>query len=327
MKKIAWAVAGAAVGGALGWMALRGAMPADVMKAVTSFDWRILVLAVYAMLFASFLDAVRWKLLLAEQPVSTARLFFVRNAGIGLNNVSPVRIVAEPAQAALLRFGNGIGTHRVVASLAICRLFDLLITVNLVGLGLIVLPQLAGLRPVVLPVWGVTSAAILVLFVLARRLSWLPSGGRFSTIFSLLRSISGITLKGKVMLACLVLSGVSWMLVGVAAWLVGGGAGIDLPFWTMGVVIVAVTLFSGIVPSPPGAVGVYEFGVVSTLGLFSVDPAVAVSFGVVIHAILFAPPTIIGALVLARERRTIGNVFQATRGAIRGRTRAAVAGT
>ena len=28
-------------------MALRGAMPADVMKAVTSFDWRILVLAVY----------------------------------------------------------------------------------------------------------------------------------------------------------------------------------------------------------------------------------------------------------------------------------------
>ena len=324
---MAWAAAGAAAGGALGWMALRGTMPADVMEAVTSFDWRVLVLALCAMLFGSFLDAVRWKLLLPERQVSTTRLFFVRNAGIGLNNISPVRIVAEPAQTALLRFGNGIGIEKVVASLAIYRLFDLLIVANLVGLGLIVLPQLAGLRPVVLPVWGITSAAILALFVLGRRLSWLPSGGRFSISFSLLRSMSAVTLKCRVMLACLVLSGASWMSVGVAAWLVAGAAGIDLPFWTMAVVIVTVTLFSGVVPSPPGAVGVYEFGVVSTLGLFSVDPAVAISFGVVIHAILFVPPTIISALVLVKERRTMSNALEAAKGAIQGRTRAAAAGT
>ena len=324
---MAWTVGGAAAGGALGWVALRGTMPADVMEAVTSFDWQILVLAVYAMLFASFLDAVRWKLLLPERQVSTTRLFFVRNAGIGLNNISPVRIVAEPAQTALLRFGNGIGTERVVASLAIYRLFDLLITVNLVGAGLMVLPQLAGLRPVVLPVWAVTSVAILALIVLGRRLSWLPSGGRFSIVFSLVRSMSAVTLKCRVMLACLILSGVSWMLVGVAAWLVAGAAGIDLPFWTMSIVIVAVTIFSGVVPSPPGAVGVYEFGIVSTLGLFSIDPAVAVSFGVVIHAILFVPPTIISALVLAKERRAMSNAVGAAKLAIQERTRPAVAGT
>ena len=40
----------------------------------------------------------------------------------------------------------------------------------------------------------------------------------------------------------------------------------------MSIVIVSVILFSGAVPAPPGAAGVYEFGAMSTLGFFAVDP-------------------------------------------------------
>lgn len=125
------------------------------------------------------------------------------------------------------------------------------------------------------------------------------------------RTLGSVAVRRRVVLACVILTAMAWLSIGSAAWLVASAAGIDLPFWLMSVVIVAVTLFSGVVPSPPGAIGVYEFGAVSTLGLFAVDPSAALTFAVVIHAVLFLPPVIIGISVLARERETLRRVVAA----------------
>jgi hypothetical protein len=46
----------------------------------------------------------------------------------------------------MLRYGDGIRLERIVSSLLLVRLFDFLVTVSLVGVGLILLPQLAGFR-------------------------------------------------------------------------------------------------------------------------------------------------------------------------------------
>ena len=226
----------------------------------------------------------------------------------------------------MLRYGDGVSTEKVVSSLVISRLFDLLVTVNLVGAGLIVLPQLAGLRPMVLPLWAMTSTALIAVVLLGRWMPPLASTGRLGAVVIWLRSTSALTSNGRLMLGCLLLTSLSWMSIGTAAWLVAGAADIDLPFWLMSMVIVAVTLFSGVVPAPPGAVGVYEFAVISTLGLFSVDPTAAVTFALVIHGLLFLPPTVISILVLTRERQTLGTVLAAAAHAILWRPRRVTTG-
>ena len=45
-----------------------------------------------------------------------------------------------------------------------------------------------------------------------------------------------------------------------------------------------------------------EFGAVSTLGLFAVDPSIALTFALVMHGVLFVPPLLIAMPVLAGER-------------------------
>ncbi len=300
---------GLAVGGVLGWVALRTITWSDVLQAAGTLDWRVLFLALGTVFFAGLMEALRWKLLLHKEPVSTVRLFLVKHAGQGLNNFSPVRLVAEAAQTAMLRYGNGISTPKVVCSLLMARLFDLLVTVNLMGAGLVVLPQLAGFRPFVLPLWAMTSAALIALVVLGGRMHRMPGVRRFGALEAMLRTIGSVGARPRVMLACILLTAASWMSIGAAAWLVAGAAGIELPFWLMAIVIVAVTLFSATTPAPPGAVGVYEFAVISTLTLFAVEPSVALTFALVVHGILFLPAMLIGIPVLALERKTLKGIL------------------
>ncbi|MBI2935809.1 MAG: flippase-like domain-containing protein, partial [Chloroflexi bacterium] len=183
--------------------------------------------------------------------------------------------------------------------------------------GLIVLPQLAGLRPVVFPLWGMTLAALVGFLVLGRKVHATPMTGRLSAVGDVLRSISTVSNSRRVTMGCLCLTATSWMSIGTAAWLVAGAAGIDLPFWLISMVIVAVNLFASVTPALPGAVGVYEFGVISTLGLFAVDPSLALTFALVFHAMLFLPPVLIAIPVLSAERRTMRQVLAVADTAIR----------
>ena len=306
-------------------MALRSMTWSEVLEATRGLDWRVLILAFGVVLSAWFLEAVRWKLLLPREKISTTRLFLVKSTGSGLNNISPVRLIAEVAQTVMLHYGSGIRADKVISSLLMAKMLDLLITANVMGIGLIMLPQLSGLRPVVLPFWGVTMAGVFALLFLGKHIRRLPIVRRFQSLESIVRSLGQLTAERKAVAMCVALTAASWMLVGLAAWLVGVAVGIDLPPGIMFIVMVAVTLFSGFVPSPPGAVGVYEFGFISTLGLFSVDPAVALTFALVMHALVFLPPIAIGAAVLMGERQTTSRIWKEATTSTRIRARKAEA--
>ena len=304
-RRFALGLLGFGVGGALGWLALKDTSWASLGTALAELDWRVLPLAFGAVVIASILKAIRFRLLLRDERVTTSRLFFVASAGSAVNNLSPVRVFSEATQTLLLTRGNGVNASHVVSGFLLSRLFDLLVTVNLVGAGLVVLPQLSGFRPVVLPLWGIAGAALLGVVVLGKgmtRMSKVPLLRPFAETLHHLHT----TQRQRGLLAlCISLTAMAWLLIGVAAWIVAQAAGIHMPFWLMSIVIVAVSMFSGAVPAPPGVAGVYEFVAVSTLGLFAVDEAAALSFAVVIHALLFLPHLAIGLPVLALERRAL----------------------
>src|SRR5690606_31818333 len=118
--------------------------------------------------------------------------------------------ISEVAQTTMLRYGDGIGTERIVSSLLLVRLFDLVVTVSLVGAGLIVLPQLSGLRPVVVPLWALSLGSLAALLLLAKRLHSLPAVRRFSLASSLLRTIGAAGSRRTAMLGVFVLTATAW---------------------------------------------------------------------------------------------------------------------
>ena len=77
---VLWVTAGIILGLVLGWLVLRGVSWSSMHSALGKVSWDVLVPAVAAVIASLFLQAVRWKLMLPRESVSTARLFFVRNA-------------------------------------------------------------------------------------------------------------------------------------------------------------------------------------------------------------------------------------------------------
>jgi uncharacterized protein (TIRG00374 family) len=309
MKKLLWALTGLIAVGTLAWMAQRNAEWNEALALMQRLDWRVLVLAVGAALAARLMDAIRWKLLLPKEHVSTARLFLVRNTGQGVNVLSPLKALSEITGTVMLRFGNDIRADKVVSSLLLTRLLDMLFTVSLVGVGLIILPQLAGFRPVVASLWAVIFAVFVAIVLLSKWIQRVPRIMRIAGLSQLIQSMHLASSRGRIMLACVALTATAWMSIGVAAWLVAQAAGIDMPLWLVSIVIIAVTVLTSLTPAATGAVGIYEFVTISTLGLFAIDPTVALTFALVIHAVLFLPPLLIGTAVLSVERRTLGRVW------------------
>lgn len=314
-RRFAYGLIGFGVGGALGWLALKDTSWASLGRALAELDWRVVPLALGAVIIAGILRAIRFRLLLRDERVTTSRLFLVASAGSAVNNLSPVRVLSEATQTVLLTRGDGVKASRVVSGFLLSRLFDLLVTVNLVGAGLAVLPQLSGFRPIVLPLWGLSGAALLGMVFLGRGVSRLGKVRWLKPLAETLQHVHATQSQRGLLALCISLTAIAWLLIGVAAWLVAQAAGIQMPFWLASIVIVAVSMFSGAVPAPPGVAGVYEFVAVSTLGLFAVDEAAVLSFAVVIHALLFLPHLAIGLPVLALERRALRGAPMLRRGA------------
>ena len=300
-------------------MAQRNAEWNEALALMQRLDWRVLVLAVGAALAARLMDAIRWKLLLPKEHVSTARLFLVRNTGQGINVLSPLKALSEITETVMLRFGNDIHADKVVSSLLLTRMLDMLVTVSLVGVGLIILPQLAGFRPVVASLWAVVFAAFAAIILLSKWMQRVPRIMRITGLSQLIQSMHLASSRGRIMLVCVALTATAWMSIGVAAWLVAQAAGIDMPLWLISILIIAVTVLTSLTPAAPGAVGIYEFVTISTLGLFAIDPTVALTFALVIHAVLFLPPLLIGTAVLSVEHRTLGRVWVVLASAISGK--------
>ena len=302
MKKVLFSIAGWGIGALFGWLVLRGIHWSETVDQLRQVDWSVAFLAVAAVIFAHYLKAYRWKSLLPNEDISPGRLFVVRSAATGLNNLSPVRIFSELAQLALLSTRHRIPAPKVLASLLIQNMQDLLVTSTVLGIGLIALPQLAGYRTVILIIWSASTAVFLAAPFIPRYLLKLEWCCRWRFVQQTLRVAQETQTKPRIVAAGIGLTILGWLYLGVAAWLVSLAVGIDLPFWQIFIVTVAVIRLSGVIPSPPGVVGVHEFVAVSTLGLFAVDPSTALTFALVTHAVIYVPPMIIAGVVMVTER-------------------------
>ena len=291
---------GAVASVGLTYLAVRSLAWRDVADTFADFPLAYVLIALVPQAVSMLLRAARWYVLLRGETVSFKQVALVQNAGMGLNNLLPVRMVSEPAQLALITRRYHVPFPTALATLVAGNVLDIFATALLMGLGILLAPGLREGR-VSIQLAGafiLFVVSVLVFIVIARGLEAIPIAKRmrfFQQIMvavSLLRDMPGrlwLSFFGTV---------AHWFFIGVAGWVVALALDIPVGPLTMTTILVAATFFTSAVPSLPGGAGTYHFAVVSMLTAVGADPAVAFSFAVVIHLIVVLPPSMIALGVM-----------------------------
>lgn len=282
----------------LGWLAIRNVHWSLVVEHFRGFSvfWAAVALALF--IASLFLRAYRWRILFITERISTTRLFIVQNTGIGLNNLSPLRVVSEPTQFAMLTYRYRVPGGVAAATLGMERVLDMVGSSALFVAGLIFIPQRGNFTRWALAAFVLSAIAVLVVVVLSL-LSRRQFTGRLAPINQFLASMARLQKARGLLSYSLVLSIVYWFLIGVCSWLLAIAMNLDESPLVFMVVILGTLYFSTSVPAMPGSVGTFEFAIVYFLKFFGVPEAAAFSYALAVHALLFIPPTVVAIAVVS----------------------------
>ncbi|CAN5446220.1 lysylphosphatidylglycerol synthase transmembrane domain-containing protein [soil metagenome] len=250
--------------------------------------------------------------------------------GVMINNVAPAR-AGEPARAfALSRFAPQVSFPAAFASLAVDRLFDMVVILllmfgamldpafpsgaNVFGFSMSSL-AVKGMLLVVVALLGMYAmvlfpARVLSLYeALAQRIApKLEERGRVALValmhgLSVLRSPSHFA-------AVFAWTVLHWLLNGLAFWIGFKAVGIDAPFsaalFLQGVIAIGVAA-----PQAPGFFGVFELFGKEGLRLYGVSGDAAVTWAIGFHFLSFIPITIIGAWYFLRAGMSLAQIGNA----------------
>ena len=155
LKRRAWTAGRIAIGIAasagLGWLAARGLDWGDVLDTLGDVSPALLTLAVAVFMLATYLRALRWRILFINGEVSTNRLFIIQNVGIGLNNIVPIRVASEAAQLAILSLRDRVRPAVALATLGMERVLDAVASSLILLIAFLLIPEFDAFG---LYVWG-----------------------------------------------------------------------------------------------------------------------------------------------------------------------------
>lgn len=273
--------------------------------AMRTLDWRSAVSISLIALASWGIAIVKWRLLLRSIPIlELARFHFL---GMLYNQVLPGQLAGEAVKAVRLAHGRkDIQLSTITASVIVDRLTGLIALGIVSGVGLLfssidtIATQWLGIL-----ISGLTFIFALVLFsarvpflirLAARVQVW--SDDRRGLRGRLGRGMHRLLGAWRELISDWTLTGIS-IFLGIAFQLtavlavkvIAESVGAELAFsdaaWVLGIVSVAV-----LVPISLGGLGVRELGFVAMLGLCGVQPALALSIGIISSFI-----TIAGALI------------------------------
>ena len=286
------------------YLALRQVDLAEVRQVLATADWRYAALGVLSGVLGMGLKVSRWMLLMRKsepvasdeapagwQPAATSFL----SAQL-INNFFPLRVGELGRVAVMGRVGTGYAF--VAGTIAIEKALDLAAFAMLFGLLLLVLPSAGWLGA---PAYWLAGLGLLVLLAALltanqqeRLAGWLPgarSGGLIDRMLSQARlALSSLeALRRPPRLAGLVvLTALIWILAWWTNQLAFQALGMELP--PEAALLVLVVLQVGVsLPSLPGRVGVFEYACILALQSYGIDPATALSYGILLHIMVYIP--------------------------------------
>ncbi|MBI2855217.1 MAG: flippase-like domain-containing protein [Chloroflexi bacterium] len=295
----------------LGWLALRGLDGDLVLDALRDLPPYVVALALGIFLLSNLARAYRWRLLFLQERISVYRLFLVENMGLGLNNLLPLRIASEAAQFTILTLRDKISRGTALATLGMTRVMDIWASTLLLAVGLLIVQGAGQLARYAAGAFVFS----LLLVALVRFLAWesrgFPIMGRVPLLAIFASSVAELEGRKTRLLASLALSTAQWVILGISGWLVALGMDIPLSPSQAVLVVLATIFFATSIPSLPGAIGTFEAAMIYVAGFFDVSRNQAFPYALVMHVLLFLPPTLLAAIFLPREGLGSVREFQA----------------
>jgi uncharacterized protein (TIRG00374 family) len=292
------------------WLALRHIRLEEVAASLRQAraPWVLAALAVFVMGYAC--RVARWRIMLvAHNPGITFRdcagpLF----ASVAANNVLPFRLGDIVRSFGFCR-QLGVSQGVAVTTLFVERLLDLVMVLLYLALALAVfgagdLVRLGGLVPLA----GIAALAGLLLFpAVFERLALHVTTALRRFVPALSEGLSreihrGAETIGHVSAPATMLRLLGWSFL---AWTLEG-----LVFWFCALALPAVTVPSGawlalpvgtlatIIPSSPGFIGTFDYFVAQAMAHSGDTLAAGAAFAVLVHLLLWLPPTLLGGLYL-----------------------------
>lgn len=305
---------GVLISAVLLYLAFRGQHPSDIWAALRSFDSRWLAPALILYGLGVVIRAVRWSILLRPlAPVTARQMLPIVVVGYTANNVLPLR-TGELVRAYLVRRQFGVRKTAALATIAVERLFDGLTMLGFIFAAMTVISLTAELQNMALIAAAVFAAILVALVVLTLggsvrdRLLQLvlgplpaPMAARIERMAeSFLGGLGVLRRKGDLALVAAT-SAVAWGFEAAMYWALAQGFGGEI---AAVITVPAALLTTGVanlatlVPAAPGYVGTFEAGVTLVVnGALGASRSLALSYAILVHAVLWGPITLIGAIV------------------------------
>jgi glycosyltransferase 2 family protein len=274
----------------------------------------LLGVALATVLVTTVAKAARWHVLLqgCNAQVSVVRVLRVLLVGQMGNSFLPARL-GDVGRVVLVGPQTTGGTPAVLGTILVEKTLDgLMGLLVLVGLALWT-PLPAWLRNPVLGLAALTGGLLVLLALAAtqrrgstrlllRLLGWLPVGVQVQAKQMAAGFQLGLGLFSQPAhtLLALALSGVVWGLAALTNVVTLAALGITAPGWSTWLVLIT-GYAANFLPSLPAQVGVFEYACILALTATGVGSEPALAFGLVLHLLVYAPPTILGPLSMAVE--------------------------
>ncbi len=293
------------------WLAFRDVPLSQVVAAFSQADYRFVALALALVFVSPLVRAARWRLLYhpGQKGLSCFRLAEVLLIGQMLNIVVPARL-GEVARIYFMGKIESRSRSRTLGTIAVEKWLDILMLLLLV----LCVPIFVSLPP-----WFRDSRVNLAVFATAfLGVALTLSHGR-ERLLTLVETISrflpeswgtgihratGLALGSLDVLRSpwvgLQLQGWSlliWVLSILVNYMVFLALGLPLSF-AAALFLVVVLQVGVAVPSVPGKLGVFHYLCTLALGVFGLEKGAALGYAVLLYFVVFAPPSLLGALFL-----------------------------
>ena len=313
-----------ALGALLLVLAFRGVQLPELLGGLAQANYGFIILALGTVIMTTLAKAVRWRLLFYphHHGLRYNKLFSVLLIGQMINITLPGRL-GELARAYFLGEIEKRSKASILGTIILEKLLDMFM---LLVLLIAFLPFIIPLKWLREPGTAVATATIAFLFVtlilayqrdratiaLRRLLRLLPKPLQVRTSQQLELALSNLEIlrHGNVILQVSGWSVLIWLLAALTNYLAFLALGLRLSF--LAAVFLLMVLHIGIaVPSSPGKVGVFHYLCILALSVFSVERSMALSYGVVLHVIVFLPLSLLGAFSLWWENLSLRKLEQA----------------
>jgi hypothetical protein len=170
----------------------------------------------------------------------------------------------------------------------------------LLAISLLFVPVKGTLTYYLLAAFIIAAFAVAMLIVFARASTW-KAVKRIRALDAFSTSVAQLWQSPGVLAYSLLLSTFYWIAVGVCCWIVSlGMPGLSISPLVATLAILGTLYLTTSLPSLPMAVGTFEAAIRYVLvEFFGADEAVSFSYAVLIHAMLYLPPTVIAIAVLS----------------------------